>query len=415
MVIYVLGAGIAGLEASIVSAERGFKVIIFDKLNIGGNYLNLTCIPSKILIELSSKIKNFYLIKKMLNEKINHARSYYERLLSNLDIKFYKKEVKIYKEYLKIENEKVFLDNEDRVIICFGSRPMTPNILGNENVLHSYSILEFDEIPNKVAIIGAGPEGIEMAEIFSNLGSKVFIIEQKDRILSIEDEDISFYYHNYLINNKKIEIYTSQRVIKVEKNNREHILKTDKNIEIKCDSVISCIGWKPNLEGIYLFNHGSIQHDEFLSYNKKFFFAGDIIGAGIANLAKYQGKIAALNATGEYCKYEKRIIPYTIFTQPQISSVGIKEKDIIDKNKYRIVKINLNEDIRNILFDDYGYLKIILDKENIIRGASCISNRANEIINFIYYFIIKNINLQEINSYIFSHPSIYNILTEIKI
>jgi dihydrolipoamide dehydrogenase len=88
MVIYVLGAGIAGLEASIVSSNEGFNVFLFDKLNMGGNYLNLTCIPSKLLIDLSSKVKDFSLIKKESNERIKSARSYYEKILSRLNVKF---------------------------------------------------------------------------------------------------------------------------------------------------------------------------------------------------------------------------------------------------------------------------------------------------------------------------------------
>jgi dihydrolipoamide dehydrogenase len=201
MVIYVLGAGIAGLEASIVSSNEDFNVFLFDKLNVGGNYLNLTCIPSKLLIDLSSKTKDFSLIKKELNARIKSARAYYEKILSKLNVKFGKKEVNVYKEYLKIENEKIFLNKEDKVIVCLGSKPITPNILGDENILYSFSILNLEDLPNSVAIIGAGPEGIEIAEIFSNLGVKVVLIEQKDRMLSIEDEDISFYYYNYLINN----------------------------------------------------------------------------------------------------------------------------------------------------------------------------------------------------------------------
>jgi dihydrolipoamide dehydrogenase len=415
MVIYVLGAGIAGLEASIVSSNEDFNVFLFDKLNVGGNYLNLTCIPSKLLIDLSSKTKDFSLIKKELNARIKSARAYYEKILSKLNVKFGKKEVNVYKEYLKIENEKIFLNKEDKVIVCLGSKPITPNILGDENILYSFSILNLEDLPNSVAIIGAGPEGIEIAEIFSNLGVKVILIEQKDRILSIEDEDISFYYYNYLINNKKVEIYTSQKVIKVGKYNNEYFVKTDKNLNIKCEAVFSCVGWKPNLENIHLFDNGNLQYDEFLSYNKKFFYAGDVIGAGVANLAKFHGKIAALNAIGKYNKFEKRVIPYTIYTQPQISSVGIKEKEVKDKSEYKIIKINLNGSIRNVLFGDYGYLKIILDKDNVIRGASCISNKANEIINIISYLIEKKVKIDEISSHIFSHPSIYDILTEIKL
>ncbi len=402
MTIYVIGAGIAGIEASLVASSKGFRVMLFDEF-LGGNFLNKTCIPTKLFIELSNVEKDIEKLKRKTIERMSTIRSKYVASLEKGGVEYVNEKVRISNSNLLLRDRKIYVREDDAIIIASGSIAIKPKIKGSEFLLYSYSILELEEIFDKVVIIGAGPEGVEIAEIFNNLGSKVELVEKKERILSLEDEEVSKFMFEVL-KKKGINIILGE-VIKLKKN---HLLDIhlSNGSKLVADAVFSCIGWEPNLEPL---SYAEIKVDDFLRVDKNIFAAGDVIRAGLANVAKYQGRIAALNSTGANIRFEKMNYPYVIFTRPSISSFGYRENQIAGS---KVIKVDLSEGIKGMLDEASGFLKIVLEKDNRIIGATCVSDRAGEIINTLYFLSKKGIKIDELSSYIPSSPSYYEDIIE---
>jgi len=394
MKIFVIGAGIAGIEAAITSSSLGSKVIIFDE-QIGGNFLNKTCIPTKILLESSEYERNFSKLMKRAKEKIHSLKREYEKKLIDKGIEIISFKCLVKKNELKFGDQQILLENS-KFIICTGSKPLKPIFPGSQYLKYSDEILEMEDLPNRIAIIGGGPEGLELAEFFNKLGCKVTVIEKKDLILPSEDEDISKIALENL-QEKGIEVILKREVKGIRKNNG-YLVLTD-NEEVKADLVFSCIGWTPCTDNIFLDN---LIPNDFLMIDNNIYAAGDVIGAGIANVAKLQGRIAAYNANGYIMKFEKKVYPYVINTEHKIASFGEKERSSKDN---KVFKTRMNKTLKSYIEDSMGYIKIICNVEGRIKGASCISKRADEIINFLYALSEKGVKIDELKNYFPSSPS----------
>lgn len=404
MRILVVGSGIAGIEAALTAAKLGSDVCIIDKQDFGGNYLNKTCIPSKLFLNFL-KVKDLMKAKKLVKDKILHYKKGTLELFDRNDIKYYNAKFFAEKFRYKIKPN-IDLDNFDKVILCNGSIPITPNIEGKEFLSFSTNLLDLNEEDEKVCIIGAGPEGIELAEIFSSIGSEVCLVDKRDRILAIEDEDISYFYEK-ILKEKGIKLFLSRTVLGVKIFDNHYKVILEKDSEIVANKVISCVGWVSNYEGIEpLLENGKLMVNNKLQINDRYFAAGDVVKVFSANVSKVQGRIAARNALGHNEEFlDERLIPHTIFSNPRISTIGLKEKDFLDKNKIRKIKIK-NLSLKDVYSLKHFYLKILIEKDKVV-GVSCISEKADEIINFFSLVIRNNISINELSSYIPSKPSVF--------
>jgi dihydrolipoamide dehydrogenase len=395
---YVVGGGVAGINASLILAYNGIKTYLIDE-TIGGNFLNKTCIPSKILIEASKKEKNLDKIIKYANHIIINLRKKYENTLERNDIKVIADKAIVYDYKLVLKDETIFYDKNDKIILCTGSLPIRLDFNFPDLIRYSDELLSLEGSFENVVVVGAGPEGIEIAEIFNNLGSKVTIIEKKERILSLEDEDISLFYLE-LLKNKGINVILNKEIKKIQ-HNKDFYVEFEGG-KIKANLVFSCIGWKPNTNSL---NLNSLQFDEYLRIKENMFVAGDLVSAGVANIAKLQGKIAALNAIGKTVKFIDKLHPYVINTDPKIASFGLKEKDV---QLAKVYKIRFDESIKSMIDNSVGYLKLIVADDGRILGGSCVSKKADEIINILYALSKLNVNVDQLNSFYPSTPSYFD-------
>lgn len=400
MTIYVIGSGIAGLEASSISSMKE-KTVLFEEKEIGGNYLNKTCIPSKLLINLSNEYKDFSEIKRRAVHKINLERNKILRKLEKLGVGIEKGHVEISERYISFNNNKVEIKDSDSILICTGSIPIEPIIIGSEHLFYSNLILDLEEIPSRIAIIGAGPEGVEFAHLFNSLGSFVSIIEKKSRILPSEDEEISTIMKSKL-EASGINVYLNREVKGIKKDKVYKVFLNEESFEF--DMVLSCIGWKPNLNAIKI---EGFKIDDHLRYKKNIYVAGDAANAGLANIAKDQARIAALNALGNNLKFEPKAYPYVIHCKPKISAFKLKT----EKKEAKILKIQIEEGIK----DGEGFMKIFLDEEDRIISAYCLSDYSDEVIDFLAFSSNKNLKIHELTSFFPRIPSyIEEVLDSIK-
>ncbi|MDD5431906.1 MAG: dihydrolipoyl dehydrogenase [Candidatus Omnitrophica bacterium] len=417
--IVVIGAGWAGFNASIKAKKLGAKVCLIEKSKIGGTCLNCGCIPTKALIQ-SAKIYslakkssifgvdltncsfNFAKIQERKNKIVQQLTQGMQFMLQGIDLLNGEAQL-LSPERIKV-NEKII--ETKKLIIATGSKPMELPIFkfDGKNVLSSDDLLNLNEIPASLLIIGGGVIGCEFASLFNNLGVKVTLVEKMPFLLPEEDAEIA----------KKLETIFKKKGIKVCTN-------TDaKDLDLKgISKILVCVGRTPDTYGLGLEELGIkmqkgkvIINDYLQTSNPKVFACGDCTGKiMLAHYASYQGILAASNAVteGNLQKADNTTVPNCIFTDPEIASVGLKEAEAKEKK----IEINidrfdfLGNGMARILDETEGFIKIISHKQSKeILGSSLIGPRSTELIGILALAISNHFTTANLKNIIFAHPTV---------
>jgi dihydrolipoamide dehydrogenase len=420
----VIGAGWAGFNACLRAKELGLKAALIDKGLIGGTCLNRGCIPTKALIQsakvysLVKKAKAFGVevqppqikfleIQARKDKIIQQLRSGMQSMLGGVD--FLNAEAQfLSSDELKVGEQII---KSKSIIIATGSRPIElKNIkFDAKKIISSEQILDLKELPKSLLIVGGGVIGCEFASLFSILGVGVAIAEIMPQLLPQEDAEVA----------RKIETIFKKKGIKVNSSSDAASL----NIA-DYELVLLCVGRAPDAEGLGLekagviIENGRIVVDEYLRTNiPNIYAAGDCTGkVMLAHFAAYQGEIAAENiARGNHLRADNDNVPNCIFTDPEIASLGLSEKEALDKGFD--IKVNkfdfLASGMARISDETEGFIKIVSDKksENIL-GASIIGPRATELVALLVLAKSSGVKLSQIRATIFAHPTISESIRE---
>lgn len=401
---------------------------------IGGTCVNVGCVPSKYLIESASAFKNarnpifpgissmgtlnFKLLIDSLRELVKGERkAKYEDVLSKYE------NVEYYSGYASFINDKtVAVKNGDNIkkisaynfLIATGSRPSVPLIKGLENsgFLTSNDIWNIEDLPSKITVLGAGAVGLELGQAFLRLGSEVTVIEAMPSILYGSEPEVS----ETLLNALKAEgmkFYTRALVDRVEK--KALYIKTE-GLEKKVDHDILLVatGRTPNVEKLALENAG-VEYSEngikvnnkLMTSNPRIYAAGDVVDQRL-KLETVAAKEGAIVAENMYEHAEKSIdlktVPFVIFTEPQVASVGLKESECKECT-YKILPVSTVAKAR-IIRKESGIIKMVVDKGKRIRGVHIVSPYASEIIIEGVYAVKLGLTVEEIIDTVHAFPTI---------
>ncbi|MXI85930.1 dihydrolipoyl dehydrogenase [Sphaerochaeta halotolerans] len=362
--LVVLGGGPGGYSAAFRAADLGRKVTIIEKSSVlGGVCLNVGCIPSKTLLHLAEVIEEAEKLAPLgvsfgkptfdLEKIRAHRDSVIHTLTSGLDSLYKARKIERIvgvgtflsdTELMVVtDKEELKLTFED-LIIAVGSRSVQiPGIpYEDERIWDSTKALELTHIPKRLAIIGGGIIGLEVATMYHALGSKITIVEMMDSLIPPADRDLKQPLLKKL--KKQYEaIYTSTKVEKVEakKESLTLHLKGDNAPEtIEADAVLVAVGRKANSDGIALENttiktngRGWIEVDKKLRTNVSHVFAiGDVVGDPmLAHKSSHQGKVAAEVASGQASAFTPMGIPSVAYTSPEVAWVGLTETEAKEK------------------------------------------------------------------------------------
>ncbi len=444
--VAILGGGPAGYVAAIKAAQLGASVAIIEEREIGGTCLNRGCIPTKALLR-TSEVAN--LIKKSKEVSIdatfnsinwNTTGSRKDRVVKNLRMGvehlMKKNDIQVIKGSGKIVNSsEIMVETEreeiqikcEKLLITTGSEPLKPDIPGIdlENVITSNEALELREIPESIAIIGAGAIGLEFATMFNYAGSKVTVIEFMDNILPSEDKEIT----NELIKSMKrqgIKFRLSTKVIDIKETEYGLTIHTNENGKEKfeeSEKVLVAVGRMINsiskdiVELGVKTEKGKIIVNENMETNiKNVYAAGDVIGGKLlAHLAYAEGRVAAKNALGIKSKVNYNAVPACIYTHPEIASVGLNEEEAKSKNiEIGVGRFNFRNNGRALCIGDReGFVKIIVDKEtSVILGAQILGANASELISELTLAVEAGITADTIAEMIHPHPTLSEAIME---
>lgn len=421
----VIGAGWAGFNAALRAKELGLKACLIESDKIGGTCLNRGCIPTKALIacakvfsltkkssvfgiELENLRFNFVKIQERKNRIVHQLAQAMRTKLSGIDF-IQSAAVLVSPHEIKVDGR---LINAKFILIATGSRPsqLTQLKFDQEKIISSDQALELSAIPPSLLIVGGGVIGCEFASLFSILGSKVTIIEKMPNLLPGEDKEIA----------RKLEVIFGKKGIQV-------ITNADiATVDIQNYSrVLVCVGRAANTAGLGLENLGvkmendRIVVDDYLKTSVANVYAsGDCASRlMLAHYASYQGKAAVENMVSNNAhQANNKIVPACIFTEPQISSVGLNEENAVSVGiPIKVHKFDFRASGAAWISDETeGFIKVISNqKTQEIIGASIIGPLASELIATLSVAVSEHLTLNQIRAMIFAHPTLSESIHEV--
>ncbi len=449
--VVVLGAGPGGYVAAIRASQLGFKTAIIEKQYWGGVCLNVGCIPSKALLRnaelahiINHEAKTFGIniegkVTFDYGEAFRRSRKVADGRVKGVHFLMKKNKIDEFDGWAtftdahtievklnKGSNETVKFKH---CIIAAGSttRLIPGSKLSERVVTYEEQIME-EALPKSIIIAGAGAIGVEFAYVMNNYGVDVTIVEFLDRVVPLEDEDVSAELARQY---KKagIKLLTSTRVDKIEdtgKNVRVTVTGPDgKQQTLEADKVMQAIGFKPRTEGyglektgVKLTERGAIDINDKMQTNVPHIYAiGDVTAKlMLAHVAEAMGVIAAENIKGEHTiKLEFDMMPRATYCQPQIASFGYTEKQARERGyDVNVAKFPFTANGKaHGLGDATGFVKLISDKKyGEMLGAHMIGPDVTELLPELTLARYAELTPEEIARNVHAHPTLSEAVKE---
>ncbi|MBU5537307.1 MAG: dihydrolipoyl dehydrogenase [Candidatus Aenigmarchaeota archaeon] len=438
--VAVIGGGPGGYTAAIRAAQLGGKVVLIEKHKLGGICNNYGCIPSKTMLRLAEiqanmKIADKFGIKLIksntdVKQLIENRNALLEKLANGIEklLRFNGVKIIFGKAEIKSKNE-ISISNSygietiksKNIIIATGSSGIKPEIFGSSrNVMNSEEFLSSDELPQNILIIGGGPEGVEFASMLSHFGCNVTIVEMLDRLLPLEDREVSERIEKILKDNG-VKILTNTKVIEVKDDGLITKVKTSTGEILEAEKVIISTGRKPNTQNIGLENVGImiddtgkiIVNDKMETNVKGIYAIGDVVGSRYAHEAMENGIVAAENAMKLNSSMKGQIVPRCIYTIPEIACVGLTEEEARERYSILVGKFYLKASGRAMtLGNSDGFVKVIIDKKTKqFLGIHIMNDRASDMVGEAL-LAMKYLKSDDIINTIHPHPTLVESIKE---
>ncbi len=423
----VLGSGPSGQRAAVQAAKLGKTVLVVERDWIGGSCLNTGTIPSKTLREaaLTSSPDNpahffevmkrkFWVVdeeSKVISGQLARNNVVYQQGLASF----------ISPHVLQVESAMGVTEVEGEfIVIATGTRPQRPEgiVFNDHTIFDSDTILGLSRKPSTMAVVGAGVIGSEYASIFARMGIRVTLIDQRDRLLSWLDTEITDLLQKQFIQSG-ITLKLGVRTGAV----REAVAKKSALVEIDgvsepFDSVLVCMGrWGNTAElnlpaaGLAVGERGLVAVNESYQTQVPTIYAvGDVIGSpGLASASSEQGRLAAAHAFGMRDGVFPESFPYGIYTIPEISSVGAQEEELRSRNiSYVVGRARYKELARGkILGDEHGLLKLLFHAQTQkLLGVQVIGTGATELVHIGQAVFILGAGIDFFINNVFNYPTL---------
>jgi len=409
--LVVIGGGSGGLVVAGVAAALKAKVALVERDRLGGDCLWYGCVPSKSIIHASRiayEVKHAGRFGVYCNEpEIDFAKAigYVQDVISTIQPhdspeRFEGLGVEVIFGSGKFIDRKTFEVNNRPLkarafVISTGSRPGVPPIPGLQEAgyLTNEEVFSITERPDSLAVIGGGPIGCELGQAFSRLGSQVTIIASRERLLPKEDPEAVEVVHKQF-ESEEIRVLLQTRAESVEiADGKKYVWAGGEKIAV--DEILVATGRQPNVEslnldaaGVKLGKSGIEVNSKLQTTNPRIYACGDVIGGyQFTHVASYQANVVLKNALFlPVFKADYRVIPWAIFTDPELARVGLTEQEAREHygNDIYVVKQEFAEvDRAQAEAATEGFAKIITRRNGQILGAHLVGSSAGELIHEI--------------------------------
>ncbi len=443
----IIGAGPGGYVAAIRAAQKGAAVSLIEGSEVGGVCLNWGCIPTKTLIASAEALvrtrraADFGIqVSGEVGYDLSKIRERKDKVVAT--------QVKGIRGLLKswgvdlVEGRGTLLSpgivrvvrkdgtaadvKSDKVILATGSRPAKlPGFpFDGDSVITSDEAIQLASIPKSLLIVGAGVIGSEFAFIYRSFGAEVTVVEMMAHAVSTEDEEMSELLEREL-KKAKIKLVTNVKVENVEKgSDGMMVARLSNKTEIRTERILVSIGRSMNSEnlgldnaGVVIGRRGEIQVNEKMETNVPGIYAiGDVTGnLMLAHVASRQGVVAVDNALGGDSRMDYTVVPAGIFTMPEIGSVGLREKQAIEKGiKYKVGRFPFRGlGKAHAMGEIAGMAKVIVDEAtDKVIGVHLCGAHATDLIHEGALAMQMGATAQQLGDMIHAHPTLAEAIME---
>ncbi len=439
----VIGSGQSGNPLTFKLADEGFKVALIERDKLGGSCVNYGCTPTKayaasakrmfavehakelgIEVPEGSKIN----LKQVKKRKDVLSDSSYQSILGSIEesknVTFFKGEAKfVGKKEIEVNGQ---ILTAEKIFIDVGTRPAIPKEFKNYEFLTNKDILDLEEVPEHLIIVGGGYVGLEFGQIFSRFGSQVTILETSDQILSKEDLDIAKAIQE-ILEEEKIAIHLNVAELEITfQKERETVLsyKVDgEQKSVRGTHLLLAVGRTTNTDsldldktGVEMDEEGNIKIDDKLATNVAGIYAlGDCNGEGAFTHTSYNDfEIIVSHLFGDKDKFvSDRIMTYGVFVDPPLARVGITLKEAKEKNlnvltsKLEMEKVSRAKEKG----ETKGFMRVVIDKDSEhILGASLLGVGCDEVVSAITTLMYTKSSYKVLMNSVQIHPTVAELL-----
>jgi pyruvate/2-oxoglutarate dehydrogenase complex dihydrolipoamide dehydrogenase (E3) component len=434
----VIGGGAGGLNVASGAVQLGARVALVEKDKLGGDCLYYGCVPTKALIQsakvasLIKRSKEYGLDAADVSFEFGNVMAHMREVISKIGVnddpkRFKDMGIKVFfgdgrfidRHTFKIGDHTI---TSKKFVIATGSRAVAIPIKGLENIkyLTSESALEMDYLPKSIIILGAGPIGLEFAQVFARFGVKVTVIEKMGQVLPREDKEVSDILES-ILKEEGIDIHTCIDVNHVKQEGNQIVVAAECSGQEKtfhADEFMLAIGRAPNLDGLDLdaarvrVEHRSVVVNSSMRTTAGNIWAcGDVTGPYLfTHIAEYQAGLVVANALIPFMKRKAdyRVVPWVTFTDPELGRVGLTEDEARQKyNNVKVYRFDVKDLDRAVIEgEDKGIIKIVCTKKGKILGAHVLAPQGGELLHEFALAMRNNLGVGSITGTIHVYPTL---------
>lgn len=426
MRLLIIGAGPGGYETAAEASKRGLEVTLVTEGPLGGTCLNEGCIPTKTLCHYAdlqeenrkagvSAAIPFDYIRQRRKDVIAQLQSGIGILLGNVNI--------IYGKASFTDAHTVTVGNQsiqaDAIIIATGSTSALLPIPGADTALTSREILELDNIPESLCVIGGGVIGLEFASVYSRFGSKVTVLEYCPNLLPRFDVDLAKRLKQSL-SKQGIQIELQAQVTAIEGDTVKYIQK-EKELTVRADKILMAVGRRANTSGLNLEAAG-IEYDrrgikvnaDFQTNIPGIYAVGDVTGGiMLAHAASAQGLHALNHICGQTDNIRFDLVPAAVFCSPEVATIGLTEEDCKQQGlEFTARKSFYRANGKAVSMDATdGYCKLLVSPDGKILGAHIMGAHASDLIHEMAVAMNAGVTVDALKQTIFAHPTLSEVVS----
>ncbi len=438
--LVVLGAGTAGLVSAAIGAALGARVALIERHLMGGDCLNVGCVPSKAILRSSRAVADLRDASKYgvngavdvqadfaaVMERMRRLRSDISphdsaRRFSDLGVDVFLGDARFTSpDSFEVGGTALRFK---KAIIATGARAAAPPISGLQEAgyLTNETVFSLTELPREFLVIGAGPIGCELAQAFARLGSRVTLVEAGPRLLPREDPEASALLGE-IFEREGIRVLFQSKVERVTREGSRRRVEVERQGRLEAlmaDQILVGVGRAPNVEGLSLETagvtyerSGVVVDDNLRTSNRHVFAAGDVSSAfKFTHTADFAARIAVQNALFPFLpkkKFSSLVIPWCTYTDPEIAHTGAYPHDLEKGGvEFETIRVPLEETDRAVLDgEEGGFLKVHVDsRKGTILGATLVARHAGEMISELTLAMTHGIKLGAIGAVIHPYPT----------
>jgi dihydrolipoamide dehydrogenase len=442
--VIVIGAG-EGVGIAFMALATGQRVALVDKGHVGGTCMNVGCVPSKMLIHPADRIRDIEgasklgiaaritridfasLMTRVRDTRKKNRRGLLGEIRSSENLDFYNEPARFIGDYtLQTKTETI---RGRKIFIVSGSRPAIPPIAGLDGIdyLTNENIPDITKRPKSLIVIGGGYIGVEYGHFFSAMGTKVTIVQSRDRLLPNEEPEISDLLGKVMA--RRMAVITNAEALEVTKKGKECTVSVRNTISgrskrLTAETILVAAGRRSNADllsvektGVELDGTGYIKVDDTLQTSRENIWAfGDAIGkAMFTHAGDLEQRIAWQNSTGpEKIRMDFSAVPHAVYTHPQIASVGLTEERARKGHEILVGRANYSDVVQgDAMMETEGFAKAIVEKgtERIL-GFHVIGPMASVLIQEVVNAVAAGGDVKSITERMHIFPAMSELIPE---